>query len=189
MKKVLTLLGSPQKSGNTAKVLSLFEARIKSDLDVERINICELTIHGCLGCYACQRESNIPGCVQKDDAETVFGKFMAADAVIYASPLYCWGFTAQLKAFIDRHYCFGKGYGSDTFKSLIAGKPTALLVTCAGAIEGNADLIQVAFERLNEFYSTRIIGKYLLPYCKSPEEIGENGIRIAEKMANDFRYI
>jgi multimeric flavodoxin WrbA len=58
------------------------------------------------------RKSDRPGCVQKDDAFSVFERMMAADALIYSSPLYCWDFPAQMKALIDRHFCLVTGYGT-----------------------------------------------------------------------------
>ncbi len=65
--KVTTILGSPKKDGNTAKVLGLFEEIISQDHEVARIDIATSNIKGCLGCHACQKVPDDPGCVQKDD--------------------------------------------------------------------------------------------------------------------------
>ncbi len=72
MHKIVTLLGSPRKKGNTAKVLKAFEENIAVDHEVVRVNIAEMNINGCLGCHACQNEEDLPGCVQKDDVEVLF---------------------------------------------------------------------------------------------------------------------
>ena len=87
--KVMTILGSPKKNGNTAKVLGLFESMIANDHEVDRINIADSDVKGCIGCYACQQTPNEPACVQKDDAVSIFERMMNSDAVVYASPLYC----------------------------------------------------------------------------------------------------
>ncbi len=146
--KILAILGSPKKSGNTAKVLSMFEEKVGPDHEVERIHITQYKVGGCLGCYQCHEKRDEPGCVQKDDALLIFDKMIKADAIVYASPLYCWSFTSQLKPLIDRHVCLVTDFGTPDHDSFISGKPTALLVTCAGPIEGNCDAIRSIFTGL-----------------------------------------
>ena len=149
--KVITIFGSPRKKGNTAKVLSMFENKVEKKHEVERINITQYKVGGCLGCYKCKEKKSEPGCVQKDDALTIFEKMIQADAIVYASPLFCWSFTSQIKPLIDRHFCLVSGDGTSDHDSLISGKSAALLVTCAGPIEGNCDAIQGIFKGLCEY--------------------------------------
>lgn len=183
--KVTTILGSPRKNGNTAELLGLFEKQIAQDNEVDRINIATSDVKGCLGCYACQNVPDEPGCVQKDDAAPIFERMMNSDAVIYASPLYAWGFPSQMKALIDRSICLITGYGTPEYKSLVEGKRTALLVTCAGPVEDNADLIQTAFERMNSFCQCNVVGKYIVPFCTTPDAIGSEAIEIVKNMTED----
>jgi len=70
--KIITILGSPKKKGNTAKVLSMFEDKVENNHEVERINVTNYNVGGCLGCYKCQERKGEPDCVQKDDALTIF---------------------------------------------------------------------------------------------------------------------
>ena len=93
--KIIAILGSPRKKGNTAKVLSMFDNKIGTDHEVEIVNITEYKISGCLGCYKCKEKTDEPGCIQNDDAAIIFDKLIQADAIIYATPLYCWSFTSQ----------------------------------------------------------------------------------------------
>jgi len=184
--KVMTVLGSPKKNGNTAKVLGLFEELIGQDHEVERVNVAACDIKGCLGCCSCQKVPDEPGCVQKDDAVSIFERMIGSDAVIYAAPLYCWGFPSQMKALIDRSFCLATGYGTADYKSLLEGKNTALLVTCGGPIENNADLIQTMFDRINDYGQCNVIGKYVVPFCTTPDSIGAEAMKIAKKMAEDI---
>ena len=184
--KVATILGSPKKKGNTAKVLGLFEELIAKEHEVDRINMADYEVKGCLGCGTCQKTSDEPGCVQKDDAMAVFERMRASDAVVYSSPLYCWGFSSQIKALIDRHFCLVTGYGTPDHHSLIENKPTALLVTCGGPIEDNADLIQGIFDRVNNFSKCNVAGKYVVPLCTTPDALGEEAMEIAKKMERDI---
>lgn len=184
--KVTTILGSPKRKGNTAKVLGLFEELVAQEHEVDRINIADFEVRGCLGCGACQKVTDEPGCVQKDDAVALFERMLGSDAVIYASPLYCWNFPSQMKAFIDRHFCLVTGYGGPDYKSLIEGKRTALLVTCSGPVENNADLIQETFDRFSNYARCDAVGKYIVPFCTTPDSLGDEAKVAAKKMAGDI---
>lgn len=180
---ILTLLGSPRKKGNTARVLSMFEEKVAGDHEVERVIITKHEVKGCIGCYKCQEVKGEPGCVQKDDAEALFEKMMQADAIVYASPLYCWSFTAQLKPLIDRHFCLVTGYGTSDFESLLQNKKAALLVTCAGPVEDNCEAIQHIFQGLSQFIAMDGKGTFILPHCTTPDAIGADGEEVAGKLA------
>ncbi len=185
--KIVTLLGSPRKRGNTAKVLGIFEDLMRAQEHViDRVNIVEYTVKGCLGCDACLKIPDAPGCVQRDDAVAIFDRMLAADVVVYATPLYCWGFSAQMKALLDRHYCLVTGYDTPNYTSLLAGMRTALLVTCADKVENNADIIQVMFERENAYCRSEVIGQYIVPSCTTPDAIGEQAVEAARKMVLDI---
>lgn len=184
--KIFSILGSPRKNGNTDKVLSSFEELVSATHSVDRVNIRDHHVNGCLGCGICQETDDTTGCIQEDDAAALFERMLAADAVVYATPLYCWGFSAQLKAFIDRHYCLVTGAGSDQWKSLVRDKPMALLVTCAGPIDDNADLIQVMFERMSSYLRSRCVGRYVVPFCTTPDQLKPVARQMAQRMADDL---
>jgi multimeric flavodoxin WrbA len=181
--KILTILGSPKKKGNTGTVLSLFEKEVEAKHDVEKIHITQYKIGGCLGCYKCQEKKDEPGCVQKDDAHLIFDKMMNADAIVYASPLYCWSFTAQMKPLIDRHFCLVSDFDTLDHSSLIEGKAAALLVTCAGPIEGNCDAIRSIFTGLSAYAKTLHKGNFILPFCTAPDELGDEAGALAANLA------
>jgi multimeric flavodoxin WrbA len=102
---------------------------------------------------------------------------------VYASPLYCWSFTSQIKPLIDRHFCLVSGDGTPDQDSLISGKPAALLVTCAGPIEGNCDPIQGIFTGFSEYAKLTAKGNFILPFCTTPDAIGDKGAELAENLA------
>ncbi|UCB50556.1 MAG: flavodoxin family protein [Deltaproteobacteria bacterium] len=185
--KVTTILGSPRKKGNTATVLGWFEQEAKGQgHDIYKINIVESDVKGCLGCRSCEKVTDYPGCVQKDDAMAIFDRMIEADAVVYASPLFCWGFTSQIKALIDRHFCLVKNYSTPEHKSFLEGKATALLVTCTGPVKNNADIIQVLFDRLSRFVKCNVIGKYVVPFCTTPDAMGSEAKEIIKRMTKDI---
>ena len=185
--QVVTILGSPRKNGNTAKVLELFENLMtQQGNQVDRINIVDYEVKGCLGCQTCKKARYGPGCVQQDDAVKIFERIMASDAVIFASPLYTYSFPAQMKALIDRQNCLVTEYGTSEYTYLLQGKRAALLVTCGGPVEENADLIQEAFDRESRYQQMDVFGMYVVPHCTTPDALGDKALETAKQMAEDI---
>ena len=142
-------------------------------------------VRGCLGCKHCQNVFDQVGCPQKDDALAIFERILAADLLVYATPLYCWSFTAQMKALLDRHFSLMK-WDSQPYFSLMRGKRAALLVTCGDEIEGNADVIQTVFARQMKCCETEVAGVYILPHCTVEKARGEEGAQLARQMASEL---
>ena len=127
--KVCIINGSPHKNGNTSEVLKPFISRLlELGACVETIHLCEKKVSPCRGCYACQNVQNAYGCVQEDDAEEIFRQIGASDLVVFATPIYTWYCTAEMKALMDRHYGLNKYYGSVTGQ-LIPKISVALITT------------------------------------------------------------
>lgn len=181
--RILVLLGSPRKRGNTATVLGWFEELVAQEHDVEHINIVDYDLNGCHGCSACQKVLDAPACAQKDGTMDLLERIMAADAIIYATPLYGWSYSAQMKMLIDRHFCLSKWDAPDAPLSLIAGKRAALLVTCADPVENNADLLPILFQRQMDCSHCDVVGIYVVPNCTTPDKLGEEARRVAKEMA------
>lgn len=102
--KVLLLNGSPRK-GNTFSALKIIEESIGENLNVEleSLDLKKYKVDGCLACEFCS--SHKGKCVnQKDDGQLLADKIEKADVVIFGTPVYWWGISAQLKVVIDRMY-------------------------------------------------------------------------------------
>jgi multimeric flavodoxin WrbA len=183
--RITTILGSPRKKGNTATTLACFEEHTGNQHTIERINVTGYTIKGCLGCWVCQRTPREPGCIQRDDGNMILEKLINSDLIVYASPVYVWGFTAQLKTLLDRQCSLVK-YMEGGGEQLLDGKWAALLTTCAGSGESNADLIQQIFQREMDYLGCTVTGMYVLDKCGEPSELGERAMYIADKMMEDI---
>jgi multimeric flavodoxin WrbA len=184
--KIVTILGGPRKRGNTAAVLAAFEALVAKQHEIDRINITDYRVNGCLGCDNCFKTLDAPGCRQKDDAVRLLERILAADLVIYAAPVYCWAFPAQLKALLDRHYCLVKWQEGEIASALMMGKRAALLVTCGGGAADNADLVQVMFDREMAYTGGIVAGQYVVDNCGAPEELGERAEETARRMVREI---
>ena len=163
---IVTILGGPRTDGNTDRLLDWTERALKDwRHEITRINLAELTVKGCRSCFACTESADEPGCVVQDDAPGIFAKMIEADAILYATPLYMWGYAAQLKALLDRSICLVRGYGGPDYRSFVEGKPSALLVSCAGPDDGNADLIRSSFPRFTDYTRLDNRGVFVFPHC------------------------
>ena len=70
--RLMTILGSPRRQGNTAKVLSWVEEHFRSDgWEVDRTDIVDCRVQGCGECMACQK-GNVELCSIGDDANGLF---------------------------------------------------------------------------------------------------------------------
>ena len=107
------LNGSPRgKKGNTNILTEAFLGGIeksRKDISITRVFTNELNIKDCSGCFSCWNKT--PGkCIFNDDMETVLENYIEADIIIYATPLYHFGMTAQLKRLIERTLPINKPY-------------------------------------------------------------------------------
>ena len=186
--RIVSVQGSPRpKKGNTAKVLGWVEEelRLKGHF-VDHINMTDKKVNGCKECYTCQGIPDEPGCPQEDDAKEVFEQLIASDVILLASPLFCWDFSSQIKPLIDRCFCLVTDYGTPKWKSLLEGKRAGLLVTCAGPIEGNADLVSEMFNRLMQYTKCKVAGTLVIPFATTPDAMGEEIKAQAVKFAHKF---
>ena len=186
---ILTIMGSPRRRGNTAtRYCWLLKSSPAHSTPSNGWDVVRQEIRGCLGCDACQKDADHPGCVQKDDLNGLLQKIIAADLVVYASPVYVWDFPAQMKAVLDRHYCLVK-WMSQAEKSLIENKKTMLLTTCGGDAEDNSDIIRQVFEREMKYLHCQIAGEFVVPNCTSPSEMAMVFDGIATRMVETVSHL
>lgn len=105
--KITILNGSPRKGGNTEVMANEFaRGAMEAGHEVETLWVGNMDIKGCRGCFYCF--ANEGTCVQKDDMARVLESLDQTDMVVFASPIYWFDVTAQLKAVIDRMYARAK---------------------------------------------------------------------------------
>jgi multimeric flavodoxin WrbA len=98
--KVLGIMGSPRRQGNTEILLDKALAGAKeAGAEVEKVVISQLKISPCLEIYDCLKDGN---CAIKDDMQWLYEKLLEADHIIFASPIFFYSITSQAKAIVDR---------------------------------------------------------------------------------------
>ena len=100
MSKVLVISTSLRlKSNSDALAESLIRGARDAGHEVEHISLKGKKLRFCKGCLACQKTQK---CVLKDDANTIAEKVLAADTLVFVTPIYYYEMSGQMKTLLDR---------------------------------------------------------------------------------------
>jgi NAD(P)H-dependent FMN reductase len=101
-KRVLGIVGSPRRKGNTEILVDeVLRGAAEAGAAVEKVILTRLKVSPCLACDGCRRTGQ---CVQRDDLPQLLEQMQASQVWVLGTPLYWFGPSAQLKAFVDRWY-------------------------------------------------------------------------------------
>ena len=97
---IVVLEGSPNTHGSSNMLADAFiKGAQEKGHTVEVFDLPKMNIHPCMGCVRCGYEGP---CVQHDDVIQVRRSLLSSDMVVFVTPLYYYGMSAQLKTMIDR---------------------------------------------------------------------------------------
>ena len=101
--KILVLNGSPKKKSDTMVLTNAFLRGIKKNgsHEIFVMNISEMKISSCRGCFGCWQVKN-KHCVIDDDQNRILDLYPEVDLIIWSFPLYCYGMPSHIKAVLDR---------------------------------------------------------------------------------------
>jgi len=100
MSKVLVITTSLRARSNSDRLAEeLIRGAADAGHDVERISLKGKEIRFCIGCLACQKTQK---CVLKDDAAEIAEKVKNADTLVFATPIYYYEMSGQMKTLLDR---------------------------------------------------------------------------------------
>ena len=181
--RIMTILGSPRRHGNTAKVLGWIEEQFQAGgHEVDSANILDYRVQGCGECMACKK-GTVELCSIGDDANGLYQRMVAADLVLIAAPVFCWGFPAQIKGLIDRMFCMMDFDGEHPGVPRLKGKWMGLLLTGGGQEANNADLVIPGFQHFVKWLNARLAGHLFVGGCTKPAAIGEETKGLAVEFA------
>lgn len=161
--RVLALVGSHRKNGNTSQIVSLMEESLNKiaalhnePMEIETLYLGHMDLRPCLGCRVCFDKGEAQ-CPQRDDLLEIKAKIKTADGIILASPVYVNDVSGLTKNFIDRmaHACHRPEF---------ADKSVYLLATTGGSFTNHT---------LGTMNALRAMGFYVM---------GQAGFKTGSKM-------
>lgn len=157
--KMVVLQGSPNKKGSTFILADCFRQGAEAaGHTVEMIDVAHAKIHPCTGCVHCGYEGP---CVQKDDVESIRKKILGADMLVFATPLYYYGMSAQLKTLIDRFCAFNSSIQRKGMKS-------ALLTVAWNSDSWTFEALEAHYKTLVRYLNLTDMGMVLGYGCGTP---------------------
>jgi multimeric flavodoxin WrbA len=116
--KVVAVIGSPRKNGNTEILAShTLKAIAEEGIETEIISLAGKDIRPCSACMACNQKEE---CSIKDDLAPIYQKMKEADGIILASPVYYGSCTALLKGLMERTGYLSR-FNKEPFKGKVGG--------------------------------------------------------------------
>ena len=148
----LILNGSPRKNGNTSHALRAIEEGLKRNHTVESLNVYDFMFRPCRNCDACKRNGG--NCIQADDTVKIINKVTDADLIIFGSPVYWWGISAQLKDVVDKFYS-----RDDASKPTLRTKKKIGIVACGAETVDDPEyrLISEQFHCIAKFLGWEVV--------------------------------
>lgn len=157
--KITVLFASPNKNGSTAILVDHFKRGAEENgHKVEVLDVCKMNVHPCIGCVRCGYEGP---CVQKDDNEIIRDTLLNTDMVVFATPLYYYGMSAQLKIVVDRFCAYNSSLNSRHLKS-------ALLTVAWNADDWTFEALEAYYKTLVRYIRFKNMGMVLGYGCGSP---------------------
>ena len=170
MAKVLAVLGSPRRNGNSACLAEQVMSGARSlGATTETVYLHELEIKPCDACDLCEGDT-YTGCVIDDDMQMLYPKIIEADAIVIASPIYWFTVSAQTKLFIDRGYALKSKDGY-----VLKGKRMGIVLSYEDSdpvTSGAVNAIRT-FQDISAYVKATITG-FVYGRAAGPGEIAKN---------------
>jgi multimeric flavodoxin WrbA len=176
MTKILGIVGSPRKKGNTDILVDrILDGAKNAGADVEKVHLRGLKIKECDGCYVCWKGKECP---KKDDMNNLYPMIEAADVIIFGTPVYWFGPTALMKAFVDRFIYFN----CPKNRAKIAGKAAVVASPFEDTDMETAATLVAFFEKCFDYLEMKPAGQILVP------GVAEKGDILAKSDALEQAY-
>ena len=152
--KVLALTGSPRKGGNSDILTDEFlRGAADAGAAVEKVYLDDHRIRPlAVTCDAPDEREDLRG---DDDFPAVLETFLGADIVVFATPVYFQGVTAQVKCFLDR---LGAYYRRSPYRERMRGKGYAVLCTHGAPDAREGEWVTRPMEACLTFTGGRYLG-------------------------------
>ena len=101
MAKKVLIISTSLRGGSNSDILAkeCEKGAKEAGHEVEYISLKGKDIRFCIGCLTCQTKGS---CVLTDDVAEIMEKVLAAEVIVYATPIYYYEMSGQMKVLIDR---------------------------------------------------------------------------------------
>jgi len=176
MKQILGIIGSPRINGNTHVLVSkILEGAEKEGAKGDIIFLNDLNIKECDGCHSCWKGNECSKC---DDMNNLYPKIIESNVIIFGTPVYWYGPTALMKAFLDRFVYFN----CPENREKIRGTAAILVVPFEEDDLETAEPLVKMFEKSFDYLEIPLIEKIIVP------EVGEKGAILKKQERLDKCY-
>ena len=157
--KIIILQGSPNKKGSTNILAENFtQGAEAAGHSVIRFDLADMNIRPCTGCVTCGYEGP---CILHDDNQKIREAVLDADMIVFVTPLYYYGMSAQLKIVVDRFCAYNSSITRRHMKS-------ALLTVAWNSDNGTFDALESHYRTLVRYLDLQDQGMVLGRGCGTP---------------------
>lgn len=188
--KIAVITGSPHRHGTSAYLADQFiKGAEEAGHSVFRFDAGLEPLHPCLGCDKCGTSGV---CIHRDGIQKLIPHLMEAEIVVFATPLYYFGMSAQLKTVIDRFY-------SINYKLMGSGKRALLLATAYDDKDWTFQALVTHYKTVVQYLEWADGGQLLAGGCGSRGDIenskfGEQAYQMGKELScklseNDASFV
>lgn len=137
---------------------NFIEGALESGHEIIEIDAAHADISLCIGCVHCGYEGE---CVLNDDMDDFRQQILSSDMLVFVTPLYYYGMSAQLKTLIDRFCSRNFSIQQRNFKS-------ALLTVAYNSDDWTFDALEAHYDTLVRYLNLNDCGRVLGYGCGTP---------------------
>jgi multimeric flavodoxin WrbA len=164
-RKILAVVGSPRRNGNTHILVSKIAEGAKAcGADVDELFLGDFTISECDGCHACWKTEE---CIKNDDMLAIYPRIIQSDVIIFGTPVYWYGPTALIKGFIDRFVYFNCPKNREKIK----GKSAVIAIPFEEENQDTVKPVVEFFQKCLDYLQMNLIGQVIAPGVSKRGEI------------------
>lgn len=175
--KIVMMTGSAHRNGTTATLADRFQqGALDAGHEVYRFDAAFQDVHPCIGCDKCRRTGTCT--FAADDMKLLNPHLLAADAVVFVSPIYYFTINAQLKAVIDRFYANNE--------ALMGKKKAVFLTAMADEDQKTASGANASFDLMADYLGWEIVGRLNVGGCSTADDLHEEDLTAAYELGRNL---
>ena len=175
--KIVMMTGSAHRNGTTATLADRFQqGALDAGHEVYRFDAAFQDVHPCIGCDKCRRTGTCT--FAADDMKLLNPHLLAADAVVFVSPIYYFTINAQLKAVIDRFYANNE--------ALMGKKKAVFLTAMADEDQKTASGANASFDLMADYLGWEIVGTLNVGGCSTADDLHEEDLTAAYELGKNL---